>query len=142
MESTTPPSKGWVDRTQVSSTTMTAPSFQFTVTLRDKRDGWVGEYVVSAQSRDEAQAEAREMHPHGDVQILRVRGGERIAPTPTPRWESTRSLRARAEGTGREEEWPLLNYEQIDQNEMRVLHNELHQLKHNWIKTCTRSLKS
>lgn len=131
MESTTPPSKGWVDRTQVSSTTMTAPSFQFTVTLRDKRDGWVGEYVVSAHSRDEAQGEACELHPHGDVQIVRVRGGERITPTPTPRWESTRSLRARAEGTGREEEWSMLNYEQVDQAQARELVNELHNLKHN-----------
>lgn len=135
MESTTPPSKGWVDRAQVLSTTMTTPSFQFTVTLRDKRDGWVGDYVVTAQTRDEAQGEAKELHPHGDVQVVRVRGGERITPpTPTPRWESTRSLRNRAEGMThetQEDEWPLLNYEQIDQNEMRVLHNELHQLKHN-----------
>lgn len=110
---------------------MNAPMFQFVVTLRDKRDGWVGDYVVSAESRDEAQAEARETHPHGDVQILRVRGGERVAPTvPTPRWESTRSLRARAESTGLEEEWSMLNYEQIDQVKARELVNELHNLKH------------
>lgn len=110
---------------------MTTPTFQFTVTLRDKRDGWVGDYVVSAQSRDEAQEEAKELHPHGDVQIVRVRGGERITPTvPTPRWESTRSLRVRAEGTSREEEWSMLNYEQVDQAQSRELFNELHNLKH------------
>lgn len=132
MESTTPPSTGWVNRAHVSSTTMTIPSFQFIVTLRDKRDGWIGDYSVTAQTRDEAQGEARELHPHGDVQIVRVRGGERITPTvPTPKWESTRSLRTRAEGMDQEEEWPLLNYEQVDQAQARELVNELHNLKHN-----------